>query len=274
MTHSRASRKSARSDPAARPERTAVVTGGGSGIGLAIARRLARGGFTVAITSRSLKRLRAAARSAYSQDGVRLHPYAMDVRRAAPVAKAFREIRRHLGPFDVVVANAGRSGVTPIRDRDERPFRDIVETNLTGTYRTVKDALPHLAPKGARRIVVVSSVLGKIGVAGYSAYCASKHGHVGLVRALALELAPERITVNAVCPGWVETEMAAEGIRRMARDLGVSKAEAQRQALKEVPLGRFSSPEEVADLVAYLVSDAASMMTGQAVNLNGGSAMD
>ena len=127
--------------------------------------------------------------------------------------------------------------------------------------------------RGTGRILNVSSVLGKFGVAGYAAYCASKHGVIGFTRALALELAPRRITVNALCPGWVETDMARQGVEESARLAGISPEEFRRQAEKRVPLGRFIDPSEVARLALFLASETGAGMTGQSINLDGGAAM-
>jgi NAD(P)-dependent dehydrogenase (short-subunit alcohol dehydrogenase family) len=126
---------------------------------------------------------------------------------------------------------------------------------------------------GRGRILNLSSVLGKFGIPEYAAYCASKHGIVGLTRALALELAPRRITVNALCPGWVDTSMAQDALAIASKRDGVGLDESRRRAEARVPLGRFIEPAEVARLALYLASDAAAGMTGQAINLDGGAAM-
>jgi NAD(P)-dependent dehydrogenase (short-subunit alcohol dehydrogenase family) len=148
---------------------------------------------------------------------------------------------------------------------------EIVRTNLDGTFHTAVATLPHLADGG--RIVVISSVLGRFGVPGYTAYCASKHGVIGLVKALALELAPRRVTVNAICPGWVDTDMAARGMQLMADGLGVDFATAKRQALAAVPLGRLLEPDEIGATVAWLCSHGARGLTGQAISHCGGQVM-
>lgn len=146
-----------------------------------------------------------------------------------------------------------------------------MRTNLDGTFHVTRAALGLLAD-GAR-VVNLSSDLGRMGMAAYSAYCASKHGVIGLTRALALELAPRRITVNAVCPGWVETDMARQGFAEIATAIAVDLDQVRQSELMAVPLGRFVTPEEVAALVAFLCSDGAAMITGQALDLSGGGVM-
>lgn len=131
--------------------------------------------------------------------------------------------------------------------------------------------LPHLHDGG--RIVTISSVLGRFGVPGYTAYCASKHGVIGFTKALALELASRRITVNAICPGWVDTDMASAGMQAMADAMQLDFETARRQALAAVPLGRILQPEEIGETVAWLCSPGASGMTGQAISHCGGQVM-
>jgi NAD(P)-dependent dehydrogenase (short-subunit alcohol dehydrogenase family) len=170
-----------------------------------------------------------------------------------------------------MINNAGVGGPNAGAVDGPERWHEVVRTNLDGTFFATRAALPHLPDGG--RIVVISSVLGRFGVPGYTAYCASKHGVIGLTKALALELAPRRITVNAVCPGWVDTDMAAAGIALMADGMGVEPAEARRQAMAAVPLGRMLQPDEIGELVVWLCSPAASGMTGQAISHCGGQVM-
>ena len=142
-------------------------------------------------------------------------------------------------------------------------------TNLDGPFYLVRDVLPRFR-EGGGRILNISSVLGKVGVAGRVAYCASKHGLIGLTRALAPELIGRGITVNAICPGWVETAMAQESVEETAVDLGMTPEHFRERAAAAVPLGRFLDPREVADLAVYLASEESAAMTGQAINLSGG----
>jgi NAD(P)-dependent dehydrogenase (short-subunit alcohol dehydrogenase family) len=170
------------------------------------------------------------------------------------------------GPLDALVANAGIGGPNDAGAGDR--WDDIVKTNLYGTYWCARAAQSHLPDGG--RIVVTSSILARIGVAGYTAYCASKAGLLGLVRALAAELATRQIQVNAVCPGWVNTDMAWEGLSAWP---GLSTDEAWAIAVKKVPLRRMCEPEEIAATVAWLASGDALGVTGQAIDHNNGAWM-
>jgi NAD(P)-dependent dehydrogenase (short-subunit alcohol dehydrogenase family) len=230
----------------------AVVTGAGTGIGRAIAQRLAAEGARLTLLARDEERLRDVVPGAATRS--------VDIRDRDAVLAAFAE------PLDLLVANAGIGGEnTP--GQDDR-WDDILTTNLSGTYWCCRAAEP-LLPDGGR-IVVTSSILARIGVAGYTAYCASKAGLLGLVRALAAELAPRQIQVNAVCPGWVDTDMAWQGLSTWA---GLTPDEAWAIAVQEVPLRRMGRPEEIAATVAWLASDDARGVTGQAIDHNNGAWM-
>lgn len=247
--------------------RKGVVTGGGSGIGRALALALVAAGHDVILCGRRLEALEETARRGTPPG--RLSPLACDLTRREGIDALTRKIRARDGGIDFLVNNAGVSGMNPLEgDAAEDRWDVILETNLSAPYRIVKALAPAMQEGG--RILNISSVLGKFGVAGYSAYCASKHGIIGLTRALALELAPRRITVNAICPGWVDTDMARSGMESISRRLGVPVERFHADAMARVPLGRMLQPEEIAPLALYLLSDAAGMMTGQAINLCGG----
>jgi NAD(P)-dependent dehydrogenase (short-subunit alcohol dehydrogenase family) len=196
----------------------------------------------------------------------------MDVTSEASVVAGVRELVAAVDRIDVLVNNAGVSGGEPVIGSDIVRWRRTIDTNLTGMYLVAREVLPFV-PSGGR-IVNMSSVLGRFGVPGYTAYCASKHGVIGLTRALALELAPKQITVNALCPGWVDTEMAREGMRQGAAAGGLTFEQFRDQAIGAVPIQRIIQPEEVAELVRYLISPAASAVTGQTYNICGGQSMD
>jgi NAD(P)-dependent dehydrogenase (short-subunit alcohol dehydrogenase family) len=244
-----------------------VVTGAGTGIGKAIAHRLAAEGATLTVLARDAGRLRAVAEETGGGGFA-----ACDIRSRAEVDDAFRRACERNGPLFALVANAGIGG--PNEAGDEDRWDDLVATNLSGTYWCARAAERHLEDTDeARHIVVTSSILGRIGVAGYTGYCASKAGLLGLVRSLAAELAPRNVQVNAICPGWVETEMAWQGIDGFAEATGRTREEAYRQAMSAVPLARMSRPEDVAGTVAWLLSPDARGVTGQAIDQNGGAFM-
>jgi NAD(P)-dependent dehydrogenase (short-subunit alcohol dehydrogenase family) len=173
------------------------------------------------------------------------------------------------GRLDIVVANAGQTATARLGEgASSSEARGVMETNLFGTYYLFDAALVALGSPG--RLVAISSVLGKFGAAGQGAYCASKAGLHGLVRAVALEVASRQITCNAVCPGWVDTEMARSRLFSMAASAERPLEEVVRAAGDAVPIGRFVQPEEVARFVAFLCSPAASAITGQALSICGG----
>src|SRR5437588_4211942 len=194
--------------------KVAIITGASRGIGFAIAKKLHQDGASVALCARSPIR-------DFPPD--RSLEVTMDVRDAKSVDAGIRRIVDRFGKIDIVVNNAGISGVTPVDAPETGPWLDIIQTNILGTYYVTRAAAPHISNGG--HIIMISSVLGKFGVPGYTAYCTAKTGLIGFTRSLALELAPRRITVNAVCPGWTDTEMARSGMRDIAKDLGVSVEE-------------------------------------------------
>lgn len=243
-----------------------LVTGAGTGIGRAIALRLARDGSSLTLLARDRGRLEETAAEAGGA-----HVVSCDVRDSGAVEAAVASAVAIQGPLSAAVANSGLGGPNEPGDGDR--FHDLVATNLAGTYHTLRAAERHLAEDGERHLVAISSILARIGVPGYTGYCASKAGVLGLVRALAAELAPGGVQVNAVCPGWVDTSMAHEGLEGMAQGMGISKQEAYDLAMREVPLGRMSQPEDVAGLVAWLLSPDARGVTGQALDMNGGAFM-
>jgi NAD(P)-dependent dehydrogenase (short-subunit alcohol dehydrogenase family) len=250
---------------------TVVVTGGGRGIGRAIALSFAQPGSIVAIAARTRSELDATGAEIRSRgaDAVLLP---LDVTDEASVTAGFTTLREATPRVDVLVNNAGVGGGQPIEEGSTADWRRIIDTNVWGTFLVTRHVVPLLGDGG--RIVNVSSVLGRFGVPGYTAYCASKHAVIGFTRALALELADRRITVNAICPGWVETEMAKQGMALGAAAMGTTAEEFKRQAMSRVPIGRMIQPDEVADLVMFLASPVASAITGQTYNICGGQTMD
>ena len=252
--------------------KVAIVTGGGTGIGKDIALNLARNGARVAIASRNPKHLEAAMND-FERLGLSALGVPMDLRKKEEIQRAVAEVADRWGAVHILVNNAGISWLSRIDDPDDGKWFDILDTNLSGMYLVTKEVLQHIKDHSGGRIINISSVLGKIGVPGYSAYCTTKHGTIGFTRALALELVERGITVNTVCPGWVDTEMARQGIDEAAARQGITPEQFKEQAVAGVPIKRFLEPDEVAELVCYLASDLAKGITGQAINICGGQTM-
>jgi NAD(P)-dependent dehydrogenase (short-subunit alcohol dehydrogenase family) len=241
-----------------------VVTGAGRGIGKAIALRLASEGARLSLLARGVDDLHATAGEIGGAFVAQV-----DVRDATQVERAFADAAEANGPFNALVANSGIGG--PNEPGPEDRFYDLVTTNLVGTYQCVRAAQGRFADASGRRdIVVISSILARIAVPGYTGYSASKAGLLGLVRSLAAELASQNVQVNAICPGWVDTDMAWQGLDLLADAIGGTRDDAFAHAMKEVPLGRMSRPEDIAGTVAWLLSADSCGVTGQAIDHNGG----
>jgi ketoreductase len=253
-------------------DRVALVTGASRGIGKAIARALAGQGAKVAICARDAAAVQAAADEISPGDG-RVLAFRCDVCQKAAVRDLLTNVVARWGPVHILVNNAGMNARVPIESEDDARWLQVLHVNLLGTYYVTREVLRTMPVHSGGRVINMSSVLGRFGVPGYTAYCAAKHAVIGFTRALALELADRGITANAICPGWVETEMAAQGMAETASAQGVSAEEFRKAALAAVPIGRILQPQEIADLAVYLASPAAAGMTGQAVNLCGGQAM-
>ncbi|QPF74617.1 SDR family NAD(P)-dependent oxidoreductase [Roseateles sp. DAIF2] len=243
----------------------AVITGGGSGIGAAIARRLLDDGHRITLMGRSLERLQAQQR----QLGGKVAVQVCDVGDEASVASAFAAV----GQVDILVNNAGQVETAPLAKTSLETWQRLLNVNLTGTFLCSRAVLPGMTQQGFGRIVNVASTAALKGYAYVAAYCAAKHGVLGLTRALALEMSRKGVTVNAVCPGYTETEIVAQAVETITAKTGRT-AEAARAELAAVnPQGRLIQPEEVAATVAWLLQPGSGSITGQAIAIAGGEIM-
>jgi NAD(P)-dependent dehydrogenase (short-subunit alcohol dehydrogenase family) len=250
-------------------DRVAVVTGGGRGIGRAIALALAEHGARVAVTARTASELEEVVARVRSGGG-QARAVVADLADRAEPRRVVQEVTAAFGPVDILVNNAGvgsSSNPKPVVDFDDDFWDLTLAVNLTAVYLLSKAVLPEMLTRRRGRIINVASINGKIGSLHGAAYAASKHGVLGLTRTLALEVARDGITVNAICPGPVHTVMNDRRIAYDARRRGVSFEE---QESTMTPMGRRLEPDEVSPLAVYLASDEARMVTGQAWNVCGG----
>ena len=250
---------------------TALVTGATRGIGLAVAKRLAARGGAVFVCARDADRLEATV-AELREAGHEAEGMSCDVREPEQIDALVATAVKTYGPIGVLVNNAGRPGGGDIEQIEDALWEDVITTNLTSVFRVTKRVLADggMRELPAGRIINIASTGGKQGVVHASPYSASKHGVVGFTKALGLELARTGITVNAVCPGFVETPMAAQVREYYAGVWNTSVEEARGRIVERVPLGRYVDVEEVAGMVAYLVSDDAASVTAQALNVCGG----
>lgn len=244
--------------------RTCLVTGASRGIGEAIAARLSAEGHRVALTARGRERL---AEVAADLPGRTLAVPA-DLTDATAVAGLFDEIERQWGPVEVLVLNAGAAGSAPLSRTSDEAWHHLLELNLTAPFRCMRRAVPSMVERGWGRVVLIASVAAKRGEPYISAYAAAKHGALGLVRSAAAELARTGVTVNAVCPGYVDTPMTEESIATISRTTGRTARQAREALERRQPINRLISVEEVVDVVRLCLANAA--ITGQGINVDGG----
>lgn len=247
----------------------ALVTGAGQGIGEAIARQLLAQGARVTVLGRRAEPL---------QKLVADHPQQCqmvlaDVADEAQVKAAFSQAVQAQGAINILVNNAGQASSAPFMKMDAAHWQQMLNVNLTGTMLCIQQVLPAMAVAGYGRIVNVASTAGLVGYAYVAAYVAAKHGVVGLTRALALEFAQKGITVNAVCPGYTETEIVQQSIERVVAKTGRTAEEAMAEFVKGNPQKRLVQPQEVADAVLWLCGKGASSVTGQSIAVAGGEVM-
>lgn len=240
----------------------AVVTGGGSGIGAAVAKKLLADGLRVTLMGRSLERLQA--RQAALGD---VAVQTCDVSDEASVNAAFAAV----GDVDILINNAGQVETAPLAKTSLELWQRLLNVNLTGTFLCSRAVLPGMLARKQGRIVNVASTAALKGYAYVAAYCAAKHGVLGLTRALALEVATKGVTVNAVCPGYTETDIVANAVDTIVAKTGRTPEQAKAELAKANPQGRLIQPEEVADTVAWLIASAG--VNGQAIAVCGGETM-
>ncbi len=255
---------------AGRPKHV-FISGASRGIGEAIARLMGEERHNFTLASRSYNRSLGVCMDLGTQ---RAQALRLDLADERSIDDAVIAAESKFGPIDILICNAGINLPTPVQDYSEegrKRFRRVIDVNLVGTYMLAQMAVQHM-PKGGR-VLFIGSVLARMGAPGTAAYSASKHALLGLVRSMAQELAPQGIRVNALNPGWVDTQMAQESLQRNADAQGVTLQQAMQAALNQLPIQRLIRPSEVASYVKFLVGPGGDAITGQGIDLSCGSVM-
>ena len=254
--------------------RLAFITGGGRGIGRAIAIAFAREGADIVVAARTREEIEQVAADVFERCGREAVATECDVADFESVVRAFARAQEKFGrPPDVLVNNAGIVETAPFIKTDEEMWQRHIAVNLTGTYHCTRSALPAMVRGKWGRIINIASIAGKTGAQYVSAYSASKHGVLGLTRSLALEVAALGITVNAICPGYVDTEMTARGVDNIVARTGISAEDAVKALESMSPQNRMVTAEEVAALAVLLASEEGRGINGQAINVDGGTVL-
>lgn len=251
------------------PQPVAFVTGAGRGIGRAISIRFARAGFALGLTGRSHPHLLEVADEITDAGGT-VRAVVCDVTNRKSVERAVEKIQRELGEIEVLVNNAGIADSAPFATMADESWDRIIAVNLTGTYLCMRAIVPGMFERRRGRVINIASIAGLTGFAYTAAYCAAKHGVVGLTRGVAIEAAAKGVTVNAVCPGWVNTDMTRASIERIVTTTGRTEEQARAVLERMSPQGRLIEPDEVAALALFLAGPDAYGINGQTLSVDGG----
>lgn len=253
--------------------RHAIVTGGGRGIGLAVAEALARLGARVTIMGRDEAALRARVPELSRRFQVDVAHERVDVADAALIEKAFQQAAARFGPASILINNAGIARAAPFAKTDLDFWRDVIDTDLTGAFLCIRQVIKAMAASDFGRIVNIGSTAGLTGYPYIAAYCAAKHGLIGLTRALAREYARSALTVNAVCPGYTDTDIVSGAVASISAKTGRAADAALAELIAHNPQGRLIQPREVAETVAWLCLPSSASITGQSILVAGGELM-
>jgi 3-hydroxybutyrate dehydrogenase len=256
------------------PNRIALITGGGRGIGRAIALAFAREGAAVTIAARTAEQIEHVASEVRAECGVEAIPLVCDVSDGASVKRMFDQVAEKFGRGpDLLVNNAGIAESATLDKTDDALWQRLIAVNLSGTFYCMRAALPDMVVRGWGRVINIASIAGKTGAPYIAGYSASKHGVLGLTRSVALEVANKGITVNAICPGYVDTEMTSRGIENIIAKTGKSADDALAAIKRMSPQNRLVTSEEVAALALLLASEDGRGINGQAINVDGGTVL-